>query len=199
MIWIILQLIFCAIPFMVSLTLYKSRGRFMANFYDAMTRSTKARKLYVQVLLILLLLFHYVYTSGHAGEFGIVLSTIVCAVMFSFKRVDRWLRSLLDRPRTFVRLALAALVIGFVPHLYTMAVTIAYLLLAALFYPSVRVMTEWNDMHKITEWVNHPEKLAESYHSYHHAKLPHDVDSGNPIYSHNDKSDKSSKKNENEK
>lgn len=196
MIWIILQLIFCAIPFMVSLTLYKSRRRFMANFYDAMTRSTKARKLYVQVLLILLLLFHYVYTSGHPGEFGVVLSTIVCAVMFSFKRVDRWLRSLLDRPRTFVWLALAALVIGFVPHLYTMAVTIAYLLLTALFYPSVQVLSEWNDMHKIAEWVKHSEKLAESYHSDHHAKLPHDVDSGSPIYSHNNKS---SKKNENEK
>lgn len=196
MIWIILQLIFCSMPFMVSLALYKSRRRFMANFYDAMTRSTKARKLYVQVLLILVLLFHYVYTSGHAGEFGIVLSTIVCAVMFSFKRVDRWLRSLLDRPRTFVRLALAALVIGFVPHLYTMAVTIAYLLLAALFYPSVQVMTEWNDMHKIAGWVKHPERLAESYHSDHHAKLPHDVDSGSPIYFHNNKS---SKKNENEK
>lgn len=196
MIWIILQLIFCSMPFMVSLALYKSRRRFMANFYDAMTRSTKARKLYVQVLLILLLLFHYVYTSGHASEFGIVLSTIVCAVMFSFKRVDRWLRSLLDRPRTFVRLALAALVIGFVPHLYTMAVTIAYLLLAALFYPSARVMTEWDDMHKIAGWVKHPERLTESYHSDHHAKLPHDVDSGSPIYSHNNKS---SKKNENEK
>lgn len=196
MIWIILQLIFCSMPFMLSLALYKSRRRFMANFYDAMTRSTKARKLYVQVLLILLLLFHYVYTSGHAGEFGIVLSTIVCAVMFSFKRVDRWLRSLLDRPRTFVRLALAALVIGFVPHLYTMAVTITYLLLAALFYPSVQVLSEWNDMHKIAEWVKHSEKLAESYHSDHHAKLPHDVDSGSPIYFHNNKS---SKKNENEK
>lgn len=196
MIWIILQLIFCAIPFMVSLTLYKSRGRFMATFYDAMTRSIKARKLYVQVLLILLLLFHYVYTSGHPGEFGVLLSTIVCAVMFSFKRVDRWLRSLLDRSRTFVRLALAALVIGFVPHLYTMAVTITYLLLAALFYPSVRVLSEWNDMHKIAEWVKHSEKLAESYHSDHHAKLPHDVDSGSPIYFHNNKS---SKKNENEK
>lgn len=196
MIWIILQLIICSMPFMVSLALYKSRRRFMATFYDAMTRSTKARKLYVQVLLILLLLFHYVYTSGHAGEFGVVLSTIVCAVMFSFKRVDRWLRSLLDRPRTFVRLALAALVIGFVPHLYTIAVTITYLLLAALFYPSVRVLSEWNDMHKIAEWLKHSEKLAESYHSDHHAKLPHDVDSGSSIYFHNNKS---SKKNENEK
>lgn len=168
----------------------------MANFYDTMTRSVKARKLYARVLLILLLLFHYVYTSGHAGEFGVLLSTGVCAAMFSFRRVDRWLRRLLDRPRAFAMLALTALVIGFIPHLYTMSVTAAYLLLAALFYPSVRVMSEWNDMDKIAGWVEHPEKLAESYHSYHHAKLPHDVDSGNPIYSHNDKS---SKKNENEK
>ena len=196
MTWIILQLIFCAIPFMVPLTLYKSRRRFMATFYDAMTRSIKARKLYVQAFLILLLLFHYVYTSGHPGEFGVLLSTIVCAVMFSFKRVDRWLRSLLDRPRLFVKFALAALVIGFVPHLYTMAVTASFLLLAALFYPSVWVMSKWNDMHKIAGWVKHPEKLAGSYHNDHHAKLPHDVDSGSPIYSHNNKS---SKKNENEK
>lgn len=160
MIWIILQLIFCSIPFVISLALYKSRRRCMANFYDAMIRSTKARKLYVQVLLILLLLFHYIYTNGHAGEFGVVLSTIVCAAMFSFKRVDRWLRRLLDRPRAFGRLALAALVIGFVPHLYTMAVTATYLLLAALFYPSARVMSEWKDMRKIAGWVKHPEKLT---------------------------------------
>lgn len=72
------------------------------------------------------------------GEFGILLSTGVCAAMFSFRRTDNWLRRLLDRPRAFVTLASGALVIGFVPHLYTLAITIAYLLLAALFYPSVQ-------------------------------------------------------------
>lgn len=172
MIYFILQLLFCAMPFVASLALYKSKRLFMAKFYDAMTRSTKARKLYVQVLLIFLLLFHYIYASGHVGEFGIVLSTIVCAAMFSFKRVDRWLRSLLDSPCAFVRLALAALIISFVPHLYTMAVTITYLLLAALFYPSVRVMTEREDIKKVIEWVEHPETFAECYHSNHHAELP---------------------------
>ena len=43
----------------------------MVRFYDAMIHSVKARKLYVQVVLILLLLFHYVYISGHVGEFGV--------------------------------------------------------------------------------------------------------------------------------
>lgn len=56
----------------------------MATFYMAMARSGNARKLYVQVWLICLLLFHYVYACGHMGEFGILLSTGVCAAMFSF-------------------------------------------------------------------------------------------------------------------
>lgn len=73
----------------------------MATFYMAMARSGNARKLYVQVWLICLLLFHYVYACGHMGEFGILLSTGVCAAMFSFRRTDNWLRRLLDRPRDF--------------------------------------------------------------------------------------------------
>ena len=63
----------------------------MTPFYMAMARSGNARKLYVQVWLICLLLFHYVYACGHMGEFGILLSTGVCAAMFSFRRTDNWL------------------------------------------------------------------------------------------------------------
>lgn len=77
--------------------------------------------------------------------------------MFSFRRTDNWLRRLLDRPRAFVTLASGALVIGFVPHLYTLAITIAYLLLAALFYPSVRVMSECKDTDTLSGWQSIPE------------------------------------------
>lgn len=176
----ILQLLFCVLPFALPLALYKCRRPFMATFYHAMTRSAKARKLYVQVLLILLLLFHYVYTVGHPGEFGVLPSTALCAVLFSFKRADRWLRALCDRSRAFGTLSLVALAIGFMPHLYMTAVTAAYLLLAALFYPSVRVMTECSDTSRIPDLRKHPGLLTERYHDHHHAKLPHDADSGNP-------------------
>lgn len=151
----------------------------MVRFYDAMIHSVKARKLYVQVVLILLLLFHYVYISGHVGEFGVFLSTAICATIYSFRRADRLLRGLCDRSCMFVILSLVALAISFVPHLYTTAVTAAYLLLAALFYPSVRAMAECKDAGVLSEWAKHPELLSESYHDYHHARLPHDADSGN--------------------
>jgi hypothetical protein len=51
--------------------------------------------------------------------------------------------------------------------------------LAALFYPSVRVMTEFQDIGIISEWMKFPRLLAESYYDHHHAILPQDADSGN--------------------
>ena len=67
----ILQLIFCVTPLVLSLILYKKPYRFMAKFHASMKQNIRARKLYTRVILFLLLLFHYVYASGHAGEFGI--------------------------------------------------------------------------------------------------------------------------------
>ena len=93
-------------------------------------------------MLVLLLLYHYAYTNGHPSGFGVLLSTGACAALFSSRRTDRWLRGLSGRPRAFAELALAAVAIGFVPGLYPVAVTAAYCLLAALFYPSARAMSE---------------------------------------------------------
>ena len=178
MTWIILQFLFLAMPVAITSALYKSNRRFMDRFYERMVRNEKARKLHTWVLLTVLLLYHYVYTNGHPGDFGIVFSTVVCAASASYRRTDRWLRFLLDRPRAFAIYALVAVVIVGIPHLHTLAVTIAFVLLAALFYPSVRVMSEWkeNDMDKIFKWVKHPETFAESYHDNHHAMLPHEAD-----------------------
>ena len=81
MTWIILQFVFLAMPVVLPALLYRSRRYFMARFYDKMIWSEKARRLYAHVLLIVLLLFHYVYTSGHPGEFGVVPSTIVCGTI----------------------------------------------------------------------------------------------------------------------
>ena len=179
MTWIILQFLFLIMPVAITSALYKSNHRFMDRFYERMVRNEKARKLHTWVLLTVLLLYHYVYTNGHPGEFGIVFSTIICATLASYRRTDRWLRYLLDRPRAFAIYALVAVVIAGIPHLHTLAVTIAFVLLAALFYPSVRVMSECKDTGTLSGWAKHPGMLSESYHDNHHANLPHEADSGN--------------------
>ena len=100
------------------------------------------------MILFLLLLFHYVYASGHAGEFGILVSTVICAAMFSFKLADRCLSRLHDSMGLFAGISAITLVSCFEPYLYTTTVTAYYILLAALFYPSAPVTAECDDEEK---------------------------------------------------
>ena len=114
----------------------------MAKFHASMKQNIRARKLYTRVILFLLLLFHYVYASGHAGEFGILVSTVICAAMFSFKLADRCLSRLHDSMGLFAGISAITLVSCFEPYLYTTTVTAYYILLAALFYPSAPVTAD---------------------------------------------------------
>ena len=88
MICLLLQFVFLVLPVILPMALYRSRRPFMAVFCRAMTGNALARKFYTQVLVALLLLFHYVYTTGHPGQFGTVLSAIVCAAMFSARHLS---------------------------------------------------------------------------------------------------------------
>jgi hypothetical protein len=126
MTWKLLQLIFPLLLFIVPTVLYKCSNRFMTRFYTAMLRSSAARKLYLQTLLIVMLLFHYIYVSGHFGEFGVLFSTILSGVLFSHKRAERWLRLLKAHRQLYFRMATFSMAMVAIPHLYTMAVTIAF-------------------------------------------------------------------------
>ena len=75
---LLLQFVFIALLVILPMALYRSRRSFMAVFYRAMTDNAQVRKFYTQVLVVLLLLFHYVYTTGHPGQFGTVLSEGIC-------------------------------------------------------------------------------------------------------------------------
>ena len=163
MIWKILILFYLALIIAVPMLLYKSKRPFMARFYRSMLSSQSARKLYTQVLLIVLLLFHYVYAGGNHADFGIVFSTIVCATLYSFRRADKWLRRLHDEKKPAVIVAVVSVVIAAVPHMFTLDVTGAYLLLAALFYPSGRALSEWADENTRPDWREHPESLSDFY------------------------------------
>ena len=163
MTWILLQLIFPLLLFLVPVTLYECGNRFMTRFYTAMLRSSAARKLYLQTLLIVLLLFHYVYVSGHFGEFGVLFSTILCGVLFSHKRAERWLHLMKAHRQLYFRMAVFSMAMVAIPHLYTMAFTVAFLLLAAAFYPSASILYEWNDKEKQDTWRANTQSLAEHY------------------------------------
>ncbi len=158
-----LQLLFIMPLFLVPLLLYKRSYRFMTRFYLLMLSTNGARKLYVQMLVVVLLLYHYVYVSCHFGEWGVLPSTILCAFMFRHQRTKNWLHMLHEDWRRFFIVALCTIVIGIIPHLTTLAVTLGYLLLAALFFPSYRALTKWNEQDIRNLWRGYPTVLAEHY------------------------------------
>ena len=92
--------------------------------------------------------------------------------MFSARRTDRWLRKLLDRPKAFVACGVFALAVCIVPQLFTLSVTVSYILLAALFYPSGRVLADWEDRDRRLYLSEHPDEMSDIYHCNHHARLP---------------------------
>ena len=114
-------------------------------------------------MLILILLYHYIYAGGHFGEWGILVSTILCAILFSFKRADKWLAGLHEEQKRFFLAALLALALCAVPHLHTTAVTLGFLLLAAMFYPSRYVLSRWQIEMARKYLILHPEELSDYY------------------------------------
>ena len=163
MMWIAVHLAFAALPFVLTAALYSRKRRFPAGEGDARARDAKARKFYAQLLLVLLLLYHYAYTNGHPSGFGVLLSTGACAALFSSRRTDRWLRGL-----------------------YTVAVTAAYCLLAALFYPSARAMSECDGKEVEPGRAEPPATSAVPHRYDHRAGLPHDADGGSSDISAHD-------------
>lgn len=141
----VIHLLIISALFLVPMCLYKRRNRFMARFCFRMTALAAARKLYRLSLLIILLLYHYVCMCAQPCEAGILGSTLSFALFFGFADVDKWLHRLHDERKTCAVAALSAVVFAFTPHLLTLAVSTGFVLLAAIFYPSRRILAHWHD------------------------------------------------------
>lgn len=160
MVWDMIQFLFPALLVILLWCLYGRNGKRIARFYWMMAGSETVRKFYVQLLVVFLLVFHLVYVSGYPGEYGVLPSTVLFVLLCPFKRADRWLHRIYEDHRTFAPVALAA---GIIPHLYTMAVTVGFLLLTALFYSSCTALGGWKDEKTREHWRKHLEVLAGHY------------------------------------
>ena len=178
-IWIILSLLYPLLLLAIPYRLYRNTSPRMAKFHLAMIGKETARKLYVHILLMLLLAFHYVYICGHFGEYGVLLSTILAVSLFSFKWADKWLHRIRHSRKNFMFTAFVVLATMAVPHLYTTAVTLAFVLLAAAFYPSKQALAKWTDEKTRKHWYVCTQSLVNDYYSIITQDCHDNVDSGN--------------------
>lgn len=149
--------------FFVPQWLHRKRYPFMRKFYLRMTALRTARKLYRLLLLIVLYVFHFLYLTAYGNNIGVVVSTIAFSVFYVFMDVDKWLHRLHEERKPFRITLISILVFAFVPHLFTMAVTAAFILLASLFYPSRRILSLWNNKNDRKVLVEDVDMLTEYY------------------------------------
>ena len=112
MIFSMIHLVLISVIILAPWFLYKNPSRRMILFYQRMSYSTHCRLFYGKILLLTLILFHFVCYWMKPGEY-IRNSRGVMVFVFTI-----------------------ALALLFTPHMYSLGVTLGYILLAVGFYPS---------------------------------------------------------------
>lgn len=143
--------------------LHRKRHPFMRRYYLRMTALPTARKLYRLVLLIVLFVFHFLYLTAYGNDIGVVVSTIAFSIFYVLMDVDKWLHRLHEERKPFRIMVVGILASAFVPHLFTLAVTAAFILLASLFYPSRRILSLWDNQNDRKVLAEDMDMLTEYY------------------------------------
>lgn len=69
----------------------KNNWSFMHKFRLAMLNRQKARKLFSLLVISLMLMLHYLYVTIFPCNWGVIMSSIVCAILFSYKFMEAML------------------------------------------------------------------------------------------------------------
>lgn len=135
MIWNSLLLIFPILILVAALCCYKKDGRWMNAFYRRMSFHDVARRLYVQLVMLLLILFQFIQIQTHISVIDTFIPLIITALLIRFSMAELVFYAI-KRRKVMVSVCLLVLVGLFIPHCFSMAVAVGILLVASIFYPS---------------------------------------------------------------
>ena len=163
MILTILNLIIVSLVLWLPLFAYGRRSRRMVVFCQRMARSENNRKLFGYGLLILVLMFHATYHGICMGDFGPYASTAIALWLVSPKRIIRLLRDIRASQSVLAFIGILALIATLAPGMYSVGVTLGYVLLAAVFYPSKTIEEHVKDNPVYTNYDELEEETVKRY------------------------------------
>ena len=127
------------IIFLASLFLFPARlytNRKFRRAWPGMTYSLNFRLFTAQLLCLALILFHLVYYALFPLDKGIMLSSIYVFFSLASKKNMILLQTIRQSHMIVAVFAFTAIVVSFIPHLLSMAVTLAFILEVACYFPS---------------------------------------------------------------
>ena len=138
MIWSIVSLIYPILILTVAMCCYKKDGRLMKAFYVRMAYHDVARRFYVLAVMMLQLVYLFIQTRCRVNVIETFLPLTLSAVLIRHQLAEL-LFYFLKKRKVMIATNTLALAAMFTPHLYPMAVTLAIMLTAAIFYPSKQI------------------------------------------------------------
>ena len=162
MIWNSLLLIFPILILVAALRCYKKDGRWMNAFYRRMSFHDVARRLYVQLVMLLLIVFQFIQVQTHISAIDTFMPLVITALLIRFS-IAELVFYVLKKRKVMVAVCSLVLAALFTPHCFSMAVALGILLVASVFYPSreVRSMVESPD--DISSLTSIPGQLVANY------------------------------------
>lgn len=131
--------IFLAFSLFLFLFLFPARlytNRKFRRAWLGMAYSENFRLFTARLLCLALILFHLVYYALFPLEKGIMLSSIYVFFSLASKKNMMLLHTIRQSHMIVMVLAFTAIVVSFIPHLLSVAVTLAFILEAACCFPS---------------------------------------------------------------
>lgn len=123
-------------PLFVAPLLYKSKSRRMVIFYTRMRQSENCRKLFALIVVFIMLMFQLTYYWQHQCEWCVAVSAVIIIYMFSPTRSVGMLQGIRNNRYVNGLIFTMSLTALFIPHLYTLGVSLAYIHVTVMFYPS---------------------------------------------------------------
>lgn len=165
MVFTIVHLLLVSVILAATAFLYRNRSRRMILFYQRMSYSINCRHFYAKILLLTLIMFHFVCYWMKPGEYGVMLSTVLLFYLFSAKRTLALLNGIRNSRGVMAFVFTVTLALLFTPHMYSLGVSLGYILLAAVFYPSKRLEGQKPSHKEFPTYQDFQDDIIQNYYS----------------------------------
>jgi len=145
----LLLVIFALLLVLIPLLFYKNDKPSCVILWKRLALDRNARMMAVNILALLVIFFHLVYYAASPSEIGVLFSTPVIFFLLLTKRTVKMLLAIRERRWLQVMLSILCIALPLLPHMLPCAITIAFVLLFAFFFPSKQAAdfykTHYND------------------------------------------------------
>lgn len=152
-------------PILASI-LYRNTWPSMVAFYRNMATRPTFRKLFIRMLTLYLVTFHFYHLSVYGHALRLIPSTIITGALFFSGFCDNILRRLHHR-RALVTLFCIGFLTLPIPELLPLGFTLLVIGIASVFYPSRQLTEAMPDFESRVAFVNSPDnEITNRYFSW---------------------------------